>query len=111
MCYSEKRCVSDKEIEQLSQIQQLTELLLGSSTEETDGGTNIFTVGGFKTTLKALQNMPKLTAVNIQLSHVKELDISRMDTYLLFNLGMGEISVQFIAQNIKNFTSLNISKQ
>jgi hypothetical protein len=57
--------------------------------------------------------MPKLTVLDMQLNHVKELKIGGMNMgmYLLFNLGVGERGAQFIVQNFKNLTTLYISKQ
>jgi hypothetical protein len=52
-------------------MKQLTELHLGSSTEEADGNNNTFTVDGFKIMLLTLETMPKLTMVDMQLPHVK----------------------------------------
>jgi hypothetical protein len=96
MYYLENCRISDKEIQQLCQIQQLTELRLGSSKEEADGNSNTFTVKGFKAVLGTLKTMPKLTVLDMQLNHVKEIRIGGMGTYLLFYLGVGERGAQFI---------------
>jgi hypothetical protein len=78
-------------------MKQLTELRLGSSTEKADGNNNTFTVDGFTTMLKTLKTMPKLTALEMQLPHVKELSISTMGIYLLLNIGVDERGAQFVA--------------
>jgi hypothetical protein len=75
---------------------------------------NTFTVVGFKTmlkTLKTLKSTLKLTALGMQLPHVKELDINQIGMYLLLNLGVGDRGAQFIVQNIKHLTKLSISIQ
>jgi hypothetical protein len=69
---------------------------LGSSAENVNGDNNIFTVGGFKVVLKALKTMPKLTTLDMQLPDVKELDITKIDTRSLFNLGVDDRCAQFI---------------
>jgi hypothetical protein len=77
-------------------MQQLTELHLGSSAEKADGDSNIFTVNGFKTMLRALKTMQKLTVMDMQLPHVKKLDVDRMGMNSLFNLGVDDKGIQFI---------------
>jgi hypothetical protein len=72
---------------------------------------NTFTVVGFKTMLKTLKSTLKLTALGMQLPHVKELDINQIGMYLLLNLGVGDRGAQFIVQNIKHLTKLSISIQ
>jgi hypothetical protein len=52
----------------------LIELHLGSS-EKTDGDSNTFTISGFEAVLRTLKIMPKLTVFDMQLTHVKELNI------------------------------------
>jgi hypothetical protein len=49
--------------------------------EKAEGDNNTFTVNGFITVLKALKTIPKLTVLDMQLSHVKELRIGGMGTY------------------------------
>jgi hypothetical protein len=61
--------------------------------------------------LKILKIRPKLTVLNMQLPYVKELTINGEGTYLLFNLGIGDRGVQFIAQNLISLTTLHICKQ
>jgi hypothetical protein len=73
MCNPENCRVSDKGIGCLFQIPQLTELRLGSSTEKANGDNNIFTIVGFKTMLKTLKTMPKLTVLDMKLPHVRVL--------------------------------------
>jgi hypothetical protein len=111
MYYSENCRISDKGIQQLCQIPQLTKLCLGSSAEKADGDSNTFTVYGFKVVLSALKTMPKLTVLDMQLNHVKELRVDQMGTYFLFYLGVGERGAQFVVQNLKNLTTLYIRKQ
>jgi hypothetical protein len=111
MSYSENCLISDKGIQQLCQIQQLTELRLGSSADKADGDSNTFTVNGFKAVLSALKIMSKLTVLDMQLNHVKELNIGGMSTYLLFYVEMGERGAQFVVQNVKNLIYLQISMQ
>jgi hypothetical protein len=53
----------------------LTELHLGSSAEKADDDSNTFTIRGFETVLRTLKTMQKLTALDMQLPHVKELNI------------------------------------
>jgi hypothetical protein len=88
--YLENCRVSDKGIEQLFKMQQLTELHLGGAVEKADGDRNIFTVNGFIAVLKAL---PKLTVLDMQLPYIKNLNMNGMGTYSLFNLGIGDRGV------------------
>jgi hypothetical protein len=111
MSYSENCRISDKGIQQLCQIQQLTELRLGSSAGKAEGDNNTFTINGFNALLSALKAMPKLTVLDMQLNRVKELNINGMGTYLLFYLGVDERGAQFIVHNLKNLIDLWISKQ
>jgi hypothetical protein len=76
-----------------------------------DGDSNSFTIYGFKTVLTTLKTKLKLTALDMQLPHVKELDISRMSTQLLFSLEVGDKGAQFVAQNLINLNSLWIGRQ
>jgi hypothetical protein len=62
-------------------IQQLTELRLGTAAEKAEGDNNTFTVNGFTTVLRTLKTMPKLTVLDMQLLHVKQLYVD--------NMGMG----------------------
>jgi hypothetical protein len=103
--------VSDEGIKQLSQMQQLIELCLGSATEKADGDSNTFTKDGFKAVLNALKTMPMLMRLNMQLPHVEVLDVSGMGTHLLFDLGIGGRGSQFITENFKNLTTLLMCKQ
>jgi hypothetical protein len=73
--YSDNCRVTDKGVEQLCRMQQLTELRLGSSAEKADGDYNTFTISGFTAVLCAIKNMPKLTILDMQLTHVKQFDI------------------------------------
>jgi hypothetical protein len=75
-----------------------------------DGDNNIFTVYGFKAMLPSLKTALKLTVLDMQLPHVKELYIREMGTYLLLNLGVGDRGAQFIAQNLKNLIELDVGK-
>jgi hypothetical protein len=77
--------------------------------EKADGSSTTFTADGFKTVLRALGVIPKLTVLDMQLSHVKELYINCMGIYLLLSLGVHDGGVQFVAQNIKYLTILKIS--
>jgi hypothetical protein len=81
MYYSEHCRVSDEEVKQLCQMQQLTELHLGTATDKADDDSNIFTVIGFTAVLRALKTMPKLTKLNMQLPYVKRLDIYGLGTH------------------------------
>jgi hypothetical protein len=85
MNYSENYRASNEGAQQLCRIQQQTELRLGSSTEKADGDSNTFTVDGFKVVLRALKTKLKLTTLDMQLPHLKELNFSGMNIYLLFN--------------------------
>jgi hypothetical protein len=88
VCNPENCRISNKGVQKLFEIQQLTELRLGSSTEKSEGDNNTFTVVGFKTMLYTLKTNLKLNVLDMQLPHVKELDISGMGTYLLLNVGL-----------------------
>jgi hypothetical protein len=72
---------------------------------------NIFTVDGFKTMLETLKTKLKLTTLDMQLPHVKKLDISAMGRYSLLDLGVSDRGVQVISQNLNNLTYLCICKQ
>jgi hypothetical protein len=61
----------------MCKIQQLTEIHLGNATEKFEGSSNIYTVDGFYTVFNALEQIPKLKTLVMQLPHVKELHISR----------------------------------
>jgi hypothetical protein len=61
--------------------------------------------------LKALKTLPKLTTLDMQLPHVKKLDISGKSIHLLFNLEVDDRGASFVAQNLKSLTTLNIGKQ
>jgi hypothetical protein len=112
MMYDSESCrVSDKGIQQLCQIRQLSELRLGSSAEKADGDNNTFTVNGFKAVLDTLKTMPKLTVLEMQLNHVDNLAINGYGTYSVLYLGVGERGAQLIMQNLKNLTKLFIGKQ
>jgi hypothetical protein len=87
-------------------MHQLTELHLGSSVEEADGDSNTFTVSGFKTVLRAFKTIQKLTAIDMQLPHVKTLDINRMGMNSLFSLEVGDKGMQFVVKNLKNLNTL-----
>jgi hypothetical protein len=52
-------------------MQQLTEICLGSAAEKVEGSNNAYNIEGFKTVLNALEQMPKLTTLVMQLPHVK----------------------------------------
>jgi hypothetical protein len=80
----------------LCRIQSLTELRLGSSAEKADGDSNIFTIRGFESVLGTLETMQKLTALKMQLPHVKEININYKRTHSLLNIGVGERGVQFV---------------
>jgi hypothetical protein len=80
----------------LCKIQQLTELHLGSSVKKADGDSNTFTVTGFKTMLRTLETMQKLTTLDMRLPHVNNIDIDGMGMNLLFNLGVGDKGMQFL---------------
>jgi hypothetical protein len=54
--------------------------------------------------LKTLKTMLKLTVLDMQLLHMKELDIIEMSIHLLLKLGVGNRGAQFVAQNLKNLT-------
>jgi hypothetical protein len=64
-------------------MKQLTALCLGTSAEKTDGNSNTFTADGFKNVLRALDTMPKLTALDMQLPHVKQLYINDMGIFVV----------------------------
>jgi hypothetical protein len=121
MSDSENCRVSDKGVEQLLKMQQLTELRLGTATENTNGGintsvkvgskgvfnalkkmlrmgntsekaesdSNTFTKDGFIAILDIFATIPKLTILDMQLPHVKELRIVEMSTHVLFDLEIG----------------------
>jgi hypothetical protein len=108
VCYPENCRVSDKGIEQLFKILQLTELRLGSSMEEADGSNNIFTVDGFEAVLKT---MSELTVLDMELPDAEIFKIGGMSIDLLFNLEMSDKSAQFVAHNLNNLTKLYIGKQ
>jgi hypothetical protein len=55
--------------------------------------------------------MLKLTVLDMQLPHMKELDINHIGIYLLLNLGVGDRGTQFVVQSLKNLTKLYIRKQ
>jgi hypothetical protein len=56
--------------------------------------------------------MPKLTRLDMQMPSMKELKlIPKRSTQLLLNLEVGDRGAQFIAQNMKNLTMLNVCKQ
>jgi hypothetical protein len=78
-------------------MQQLIELRLGSATEKADGNTNTFNANGFKAMLSALKAMHQLTVLDIQLPHVKQIDINKEGTRFLLNLGVGHKGAQFVA--------------
>jgi hypothetical protein len=58
-------------------MQQLTELHLGNAEEEVNGSINIYSVDGFITVLNALEQIPKLTTLVMQLPHIIKLNINR----------------------------------
>jgi hypothetical protein len=58
-------------------MRQLTEVRLSNAIGRIEDTNNTYTVDGFKTVLNALEQMPKLTTLVMQLPHVKELDIGR----------------------------------
>jgi hypothetical protein len=89
----------------------VTELCFGSATEKIDGHSNTFTKDGFMAMLSALKTMPKLTTLDMQLLYVKDLRIDGKGKYSLFDLGINERGAQFVVQNFKNLTKLDISKQ
>jgi hypothetical protein len=78
-------------------MKQLAELHLGSSTKKADSNYNTFTVEGFETMLRTLKSIPKLTTLDMQLQHVKDLNISYVGIYLLLTLGIGDRGAQFVA--------------
>jgi hypothetical protein len=63
---------------------------------------NTFT--GFKTMVESLENMLKLTVLDMQLPYVEEFNMSQMNIQLLLNLDMGKRGAQLLAQNLKNLT-------
>jgi hypothetical protein len=97
MCYSDNCRVSDKGIKQLCRMQQLTELRLGRATEKADGDNNTFTIDGFGAVLDVLGTMPKLTVLDMQLPHVKELDIRFRSIHSSLNLATANKGAQFVA--------------
>jgi hypothetical protein len=103
--------VSDEGVKHILRMQQLTELRLGACAEEADGNSNTFTAVGFTKVLRALDTMSKLTVLDMQLPHVKELSIRCWGMYLLWNLEMGKRGALFVVQNMKDLTKLYIGKQ
>ena len=65
MSHSEKCHVTDQGVKQLIELHQLQELRLGSATD------NKFTEEGFNTVVKALQQLPELAVLEMQLPAVK----------------------------------------
>jgi hypothetical protein len=67
------------------------------ATEKVDGDSHTFTKKRVKYLLSKLNTMPKLTVLNMQMSHMKELSINKMDTRLLIELDVDNTGAQFVA--------------
>jgi hypothetical protein len=65
--------------------------------EEAGGDSNTFTVNGFTAVLKALETMPQLTVLDMQLPLVMEFEVDAKGTHLLLNLGGDHKGAQFVA--------------
>jgi hypothetical protein len=50
--------------------------------------------------------MSKLTVLDMQLPHVKELKISGMGMHWVLDLAIGDRGAQFVANNLKHLTYL-----
>jgi hypothetical protein len=77
-------------------MQQLTKLLMGGTAERAEGNNNNLTINGFKIMDKVLKIMQNLTTVNMQLPHVKKVDISAMSKIILLSLEVNGKGIQFI---------------
>jgi hypothetical protein len=92
-CYSEHCGLGNDGVKELCKMQQLSELHLDNATENAGDGNNIYTVDGFITVLNSLEKMPKLTTLVMQLPHVKELKISRLQFTEKDGRGIGDRGV------------------
>jgi hypothetical protein len=72
-------------------------LHLGSSAEKANDDSNTFTIGGFEAVLRTLKTMEKLIVLDMQLPHVKKLNIYSKSKHSLLNLGVDDRGTQFIA--------------
>ncbi len=111
MFHSENCGVSDAGVQELIKIHQLQDLRLGSAGDEPASKVkNTFTKEGFEAVLKALEELPTLTTLEMRLPSLKKISIGKISGNSGF-MNIGERGAQFVANNLKNLTELYICTQ
>ena len=103
--------MSDAGVRELLKMRQLQDLRLGSAEDESASkNKNTFTEKGFTAVMEALKELPALATLEMRIPSLEKLNIGKISENSE-GKQLGERGAQFVANNLKNLTTLYIRTQ